>query len=360
MPKPNMDDLPPRLRCIDGELVKPNGQPIWLHGVNFGNFDEDDEQDCVPIHGMGANALREALRYWGKWGSASHPNPDCRDIDSFATLKREPMHLWLGRIGSAAQNGLWSIPFIDSNCGQSGTNQPEDIAYCDPYGTWGPAGHNFYVDPAMRRIFAWIVWPAVAAKLRTMSRIAMLEPHPEPAHRRDESWAPLVAQTQWDCIQGIRSVDPDTPILVGPREGYDIRLVEECLLALQALGPLDPNLVFTGNLLNQWVVNPTRFDKGLQHLKDLQEKYRVAVFVQQLNRNSSEDPDLSLLKRAVAAMREAKVGYTIWQWKQNTSNPGNMGLLYKTEDGSGWVAKQGEIDVLSADWKQPGPYVSVT
>jgi hypothetical protein len=343
-------ELPARLKCVDGQLVKPNGDPIFLHGLNFGNFDEDDENDCPFIRDMGANALRECLRYWGKWNAPGKPNPDCRDIDSFATLKREKLSLWHGRIASAGQNKLWSVPFIDSNCGQSGNNTEEDIAYCDPYGAWGAPGHNFYTDPAARRLFATIVWPAVAARLRTMARIGMLEPHPEPAHGRDESWAPLVAQVQWDCIQGIRSVDPDTPILVGPRQGYDSRYLEECYQALKALGPLDPNLVFTGNLLNQWVTDPPRFDKAVQRMKNLRDEHGVCVFVQQLGRNSSEDPDGSLLKRAIEKLREANIGYTLWQWKQNTSNPGNMGLNYKTPDGVGWILKQNEVDILKADW----------
>jgi hypothetical protein len=296
---------------------------------------------------MGANCLRVCLRWWGKWGTDSRVNPDSRDNDGFAFLLRANLERWFDQITQAAAEGLWVVPFIDSNCGQSGNNTPEDAAYCDRHGTWGARGRNFYTDPGMARVFAYVVWPAVAARLRTIARIAMLEIHPEPAHHRGPEYAPLVARVQRAVIEGIREVDPDTPILVGAREGYDIRLIEE---AYSALGPVSPQLVWTGNLLNQWVTDPARFDKGLANLTRLRDERGACVFVQQIGRNSSEDPDLALMARAVQRMREERVGYAWWQWKQNTSNPGNMGLHFKTDDGAGWVEKTGEMELLTQDW----------
>lgn len=361
-PLPVPEELPPRLRCEGGELIKPNGSAVFLHGVNFGSWGEDDAADCPAISALGANALRINLRWRGKWGTEARANPDSWDPDAFAFINPEKRKIWLSQIAAAAQAALWSVPFIDSNCGQSGTNSPEDVAYCDPYGTWGPLGHNFYRDPAMRRVFASVVWREAARALRLIPRVGLLEIHPEPAHHRDETWAPAVAQVQLECILAIRAAEAElgdlagTPILVGPREGYDIRYVEEAFFALTDAfgGTLPENLVWTGNLLNQWIVNPPRFDKGVQRLVDLREQYGAVPFVQQLGRNSSEDVDLSLMKRALAALREANIGYTWWQWKQNTSNAANMGLHFKNpSDASGatWIAKQGELDALEAEWK---------
>ncbi len=355
-------ELPARLRCQGGELVKPNGKPIFLHGPCFGSWGEDDAADCPAIKAMGANNLRVNLRWWGKWGTDVRANPDCRNNDAFAFTDRAKFSTWAGQLKAAAAVELWTNPFIDSNCGQSGTNTAEDVGYCDPLGSWGERGHNFYTDPSMRHVFATVVWAAAATYLRALPHVGMLEIHPEPAHHRDETWTPLVAQVQKACIDAIRSAeaavgDPvGTPILVGPREGYDIRLVEECLLALAEAygGTLPGNLIFTGNLLNQYVVNPSRFDKGVKHLNELREQYGVAVYVQQLGRNSSEDGDLSLMRRAVQVLRENNIGYAWWQWKQNTSNPGNMGLNFKNPDdpsGLTWIAKQGEIDLLTEDWQ---------
>lgn len=348
--------LPARLRVdAHGEILKPNGDPIFLHGPCFGSWGEDSEDQCQPIKDMGANNLRINLRWWGTWGTGVRSNPDSRDNDAFALLNRAKLQTYFGQIKTAGTVGLWTNPFIDSNCGQSGTNSPEDIQYCDPYGTWGERGHNFYTDPAMRKIFATVVWQAVAAALRPFPHVGMLEIHPEPAHHRDETWAPLVAAVQKECIDAIRVVDQDTPILVGPREGYDNRYVEECLLALTEAygGTLPGNLIFTGNLLNQYTTDPHRFDKAVTRFVKLRETYGVAVYVQQLGRNSSEDPGLKYMKRAVQVLRDNNIGYAWWQWRQNTSNPGNMGLNFKDPadpSGMSWIPKEDELAVLREAW----------
>jgi hypothetical protein len=358
-----MPTLPPRLNCVGREIVKPNGQPIWLRGPCFGSWGEDDELDCPGIAERGANNLRINLRWWGKWGTDVRANPDSRNNDAFAFLDRAKLLKYTGQINAAGAAELWTNDFVDSNCGQSGTNTPEDIAYCDPLESWGPRGHNFYTDPAMRHVYATVVWRALAKHLRTVPRVGILEIHPEPAHHRDESWAPLVAQVQKECIDSIRATELElgdpvgTPILVGARNGYSNELMEEAINALADAygGSLPGNLIWTGNLLNQWVVDPYRFDKAVNRFNRLRENYNVPVYVQQMGRNSIEDPGNTFLKRAVKVLRDNNIGYAWWQWKQNTSNPNNMGLHYKDPaDPSGltWIAKDDELAALADNWKQ--------
>lgn len=344
-------ELPPRLRVVGRELIKPNGQPIWLRGPNFGAFNDDDEQQAPVVRSRGANCVRAALRWWGIWGKGDEPNPDCRDNDAFAFVHRAKFQTWLGRLEACAAASMWTVPFIDSNCGQGGTNDAKDIAYCDPYAVWGSDGHNFYTDEGMLRMFATVVWPAVAARLRTVARVGMLEIHPEPAHHRDEKWRPIIARAQKMMIEGIRSVDADTPILVGAMPGYSIYRVEDHYLALREAfgGTLPPGLVWTGNLLGGYTTDPPKFDSGLGHLVDLREKYDVSVFVQQVGRDSRDDPDLTCLRHAVSALKEAKVGYTWWEWRQHGSDPGGMALNYPDENGN-WIAKDNELAVMEENW----------
>lgn len=353
------DELPPRLRCVGRDLVKPNGKKIWLRGVNFGAFNDDEEQECVPVRAMNANALRAALRWWGTWGKGAEPNPDCRDNDAFAFLNREKLQTWHGRLAAAAANDLWSVAFIDSNCGQGGTNSAEDIAYCDRYGRWGAAGHNFYTDESMLRTYAGIVWPAAAARLRTMSRVGLLEAHVEPAHHRPDSWIPRVAQVYKAVIEGIRSVDADTPILCGAMPGYSSFRAEDGLLALREAfgGTLPPGLVWTVNLLNSYVTDREQFDRGLGHLVDLTEKYDIPGFVQQVGRNSRDDVDLACMRHAVDALKEAQIGYTWWAWRVHSTDPGGKGLNYLRDDGAGWIAKDNEIALLADSWGGAEPAV---
>jgi hypothetical protein len=248
------DDLPPRLHCQDAQLVKPNGQPITLRGVTYGSWPEDDPLDAMTLKAMGANCVRVALRWWGLHGT---DDVDSRDNNGFSFLKRANVQRWLDLITSASAQGLWVIPFIDSNCGQSGTQDPSTVAYCDPYGSFGAQGRNFFSDPAMRRVFAQIVWPALAAKLRTISKIAMLELQPELLDGRGPEYAAPVRDFYREVIESVREVDPDTPVLIGPRGGYDINYCDEAYLSERT------DVVYTGNLLSGWVTNPTKFDQGL-------------------------------------------------------------------------------------------------
>jgi hypothetical protein len=329
-------DLPPRLRVSGPDLVKPNGKPVVLQGVSFGSWGNDDPLDAPQVAALGANVVRIALRWW-----MPKPENEARDNDGFAFINRTKFEHWINLITAASAAGMWVIPFIDSNCGQSGTQDPKTIRYCDPHGSWGARGRNFYTDVSMRRVFAQIVWPAAALRLRSIAKIAMLEIHAEPAADRGPEYAPLVTEVQRACIDAIREVDADTPFLLGARGGYNIRYCDEAFLADRQ------DCVYTGNLLNQWVVNPDKFDEGLAYLTRMRDERGVPVFCQQLGRKTGEDRNLSLMQRALGRMLEERVGFAWWQWKQDNPNPDSYALNVQTEDGLGWVAKDNEIALLS-------------
>jgi hypothetical protein len=333
-------ELPPRLKCQGGQLLKPNGNPILLRGPTFGSWGEDDPLDVTSIKAMGSNAVRIALRWWGKHGTAE---VDSRDNQGYAFLKRANVQHWFDMITSASAAGLWVVPFIDSNCGQSGTQDPSTVAYCDPYGSFGAQGRNFFSDLSMRRVFAQIVWPAIAAKLRTVSHIAMLELQPELLDGRGAEFAAPVRDFYRDVIEGVREVDQDTPFLIGPRGGYDINLCDEAWLEER------DDVVYTGNLLSGWVTNPDKFDAGLAKLVRMRDERGVPIFVQQVGRKTGDDLDLAFMRRAVEQLHQYGVGYAWWQWKQNTSDPDEYALNYKGP-GHTWVAKTNEIELLTQAW----------
>jgi Cellulase (glycosyl hydrolase family 5) len=336
-------ELPPRLSCVGPVLVTPNGKPITLRGINLGAVGEDSPQDAVSIAALGANCARVALRWWGHHGD---PSVDARDNDGFAFLRRSAFTDWLDKITACSQAGLWVVPFIDSNCGQSGMQNPQTVAYCDPHRTWGAAGRNFYTDASMRRLFTQIVWPAAAARLRTIARIAMLEVHPEPAPGRGPEYIALVERVQREAIEAIRAVDADTPFLLGARDAYDIQHCREAHL------PERDDCVYTGNLLSQWVTNEDKFAKGLDALARMRQERNVPVFVQQLGRKSGNDRDLAHMRAALEKMEEADIGYAWWQWKQNTTSADDYGLNYKDPNGNGWVQKADEVAALEQAWEQ--------
>lgn len=334
-------DLPPRLRCEGGQLVKSNGKPLLLRGVNLGAVGEDTPQDAVSIAALGANCARVALRWWGHHGDAT---VDARDNDAYAFLRHAAFADWLDKITACSEAGLWVVAFIDSNCGQSGTQNAETVHYCDPYRTWGAGGRNFYSDGSMRRVFTQIVWPAAAARLRTVARIALLEVHPEPAPGRGPEYTKAVARVQREAIEAIRAVDGETPFLLGARNAYSVLDCDEAYL------PERDDCVYTGNLLSGWVTNPQKFDEGLAALVAMRERRGVPIFEQQLGRKTGADRDLAHMRRALARMAEENVGHCWWQWKQNTTSADDYGLNYKSAEGLGWVQKADECEALREAW----------
>jgi hypothetical protein len=331
-------ELPPRLHVDGARLIKPNGHAITLRGINLGCVGEDVPEDAAQIAATGANCVRVALRWWGLHGD---PAVDSRDNDGFAFLLRRNVDDWISKITACSAEGLWTVPFIDSNCGQDGLQDAKTVAYCDPHMSWGALGRNFFTDPSMRRVFAQVVWPAAAARLRAIARVALLELQPEsrPHGLDDAAAAEVVREFYTEVIEGIRAVDADTPVLVGPRNGYDVRLCAEAYLEGT------PNVVYTGNLLNQWVVNPDKFQQGLDALVEMRDELNVPVFVQQLGRHTGEDRDLAHMRAAWAALNAAGIGATWWQWKQNGSSPDDYGLNYKV--GATWARKADEVAALA-------------
>jgi len=333
-------ELPARLRCEGGELVKPNGKPIILRGPCFGSWNEDKPEDAPAVRAMHANCVRVNLKWW-RPGDA-----DSRDNHGFALLLRKNVEQWLGLIDAVIDTGAWVVANVDSDCGQNGLQDAETIAYCDPYGTW-PQGHNFFTDASIRRIYATVVWPALATELRMRERIALLELQPEPAGGRGPEYASQVQGLYREIIAGVREVDADTPFLIGPRNSYDIKLVAEAYLEERT------DCVYTGNLLNQYVVDPEKFDKSLAHLLRLRDEKGCPIYGQQVGRRTGEDRDLAHMDRATRRLKEERVGYAWWEWKNHVKgNRDGYGLNYPgSGDSDGmWIAKVDEIDLLTDAW----------
>ncbi len=335
-------ELPPRLRCQGGQLVKPNGNPITLKGPSLGMWGSDEVSDIQDIKATGANSPRIVLRWHGKWGK---PEVDSRDNQAVAFLKRENVDHWIDLIQAASDEGMWPVATVDTNCGQSGTQSPEMIAYCDPYGQFGALGRNLYTDASLRRLFTTIVLPALAARLRPIERVAMLEIHAEPAVDRGPEYADAVARVQLEAMNAIREVDRDTPFLLGPRDAYNIALVDECYFEGR------DDCVATGNLLNQYVADPAKFDEGFDTLLRFRDRRGWPIYINQLARKTGADRRRLLMRRALRRCREAQVGYAWWQWNQNTTDGDDYGCRYKAPDWTTWIEKTEEIELLSEDFR---------
>jgi len=252
---------------------------------------------------------------------------------------------------AASEAGLWIVAGIDSQCGQSGTQDSAMRGYCDPYSKFGAAGRNFYTDISLRRMYTQLVIPTLVAGLRRIPRVAMIEPHPEPGGDRDKSWNDVIAEVQRECVDAVRAVDADTPILLGPRS-YDVLQVAEG----QAYFRDRTDIVWTGNTLNQWVVNEDKWTAALDALERLRDDAGCPVFQNQLGRKTDNDRSCERFRAVIEDSRRRDVGYAVWVWKQH--NPADVGYgLNYPEDKTDkvWIAKQDEQTILSEAWDGQPP-----
>jgi hypothetical protein len=332
-------DLPARLRVEGARIVKPNGQPFVGRGVSFGSWAENLPGDAEECAGMGCNVIRDLLRWHGLYG---HPDVDARDNDAVAFIKRENMQRLMLELLEITSAGLWCGLAIDSNCIQSGTQTPEMRAKCDPRALFGAAGRNGFTDPPLLKTFV-IVWQALTRLVRPLARIAWFEllPEPLPGEQYDERWAPILADAYRTMIAGVRAVDADTPVVIGPRDAYNSDFLEEIYL------PERSDVIYTINILSGKLCNPKKRQQAIRAAVDFRDRHGVPVWINQLGRKTGADRDRVFMRAALEECAEAGLGYAWWQNRQNTPNPDEYGLNIKTADGRGWIQKADEVALLS-------------
>lgn len=266
----------------------------------------------------------------------------------------DPAHVarLLQEIRWCTDQGLWVVVAIDSNCGQNGLQSPEMAAYCDAAGAY-PGGRNFWTDLSQRQLFkeAWIY---LAGRLKGLPNIACYELLPEPLEGRDSSYGAEVSAFYEELMAAIEdgAGDSRTPFLIGPRDAYNITLCDEAYLA-------DPRwkgrVVYTGNLF----IHPKAtqadtladIDARLGALAAMKANRNVPVFVQQFGVRTGDDPDGVYLDAGLSRLDAAGIGYTGWQWRQNTASPDEYAVVLTDPQTGQDTVKQAVLDLYSAHWK---------
>lgn len=332
------NDFPDRLRIDGPNLIKPNGKPIWLRGPGWGTWGENIESDAAAAKAMGANCVRLSLLRWlGLYGGT---DVDAFDPRGYGFIKRANLERAMREVSWLVAQGLWLVPFIDTNCLQDGTQTPEMREYCDPAGAFGDVGRNFTTDRPMFEVLKG-VWRIAALALRRVPRVAMLELMPEPLDGRGPEWAAPTRDMYRELRAVVREVDPVTPVLVGPRDGYEAKYCDEAYMSECN------DVVYTGNFLTYKLTHREAFDESMAAIVAMRDGRGVPIYLQQVGRKSVDDPDLEHMRYALEEIAARRLGFSWWQNKQNTVNPDEYALHYKDGQG-GWVAKQAEIDLLSS------------
>ena len=126
---------PPRLSVSGADILDPSGKPILLRGWNWGHWGKAQPQDGAENAAQGANVVRIPLRWWGFYKGRGG-TVDSREDGATATAGIDPANLRhlddMVRSASAAK--LWIVLFVDSDCGQNGTQDARERQYCDPQG----------------------------------------------------------------------------------------------------------------------------------------------------------------------------------------------------------------------------------
>jgi hypothetical protein len=331
---------PARL-TVDGSVLRgPDGGAVTLKGWNWGRWGTMQPQDASDNVAQGANSVRIPLRWWGLYEA---PGVDSRLDSAPGSVNPANLQVLDDMVQRASAAKLWIVLFIDSNCGQDGTQSPAEAAYCDPSGQY-PNGHNFWTDPAMRTQFVE-TWKFIANRYKDVPYLALFEPLPEP-NPKGVSAADVTAFYQ-QVMSGIESVVPDVPFLIGAGNSYDITQVA------QAYIPSRTNVVYTGDMFVHPqatdVATVAKLNDQVGSLTALRNAHNVPVHVQQVAASPSVDPTNYWNGTVLDLLNQAGVGFNYWEYRGST-NASDYGAYTKTTAG-GWQPNQGVLDVVSAHLK---------
>jgi hypothetical protein len=346
-PPPPPPAAPTRLSLNGSSMSLPGGAGIVLRGMNEGTWGEMQQKDAADIASQGGKVVRVLIRWWGLYGSA--------DVESRADAAPghfDPAHLqrFLSEIQWCINAGLWVVAAIDSNCGQNGLQDANMAAYCDPGGAY-PGGHNFWTDLAMRQKFKE-AWLYLAGILKDYNNIAFYELLPEPLGGAGADQAAQVSAFYQELMATVDGVDKRTPFLIGARDSYNINLCDEAYIS-------DPRwtnrVVYTGNLFlrtgKTQAENLANLESRLGALVAMRNNRDVPVFIQQFGVRTGDDPGNFYLDAGLSRMNAAGVGYTGWQWRQNTTNMDEYAIVVEDPVTGQDRVKQDVLAVYSKYWR---------
>lgn len=336
----------PKLKIRGTDLVDNNGNNVFLRGYNWGHWGTATQPDTADHVSQGANCVRLPLRWWGLYGDAH--NPDSRNDYAFNTALIDPAHLQIldNNIAWASQAKLWIVLFIDSNCGQNGL-QTGEPAYCDPSGLY-PNGHNFWSDPDARKKFI-DVWKFIANRYKNTPYLGIYEvlPEPDPQNVSQADISAFYAEV----MDAIMEVDPNTPFLIGARQGYNLRRIKDSYI------PGRNNVLYTGDLFihpkSTQDLTLQNINSRLQFALDMRDQYNVPILIQQVGVETKNDPNGFYQSYVLNLLNQNKVPWTWWEYK-GSSDPTSYSTYYTTNiNNPNWIVKQPQYDIMTTYFKQP-------
>jgi hypothetical protein len=315
-----VDPTPPlRLRVSGASVLDPNGDPLVLRGYNWGAWGLAQHGDAADNAAAGANHVRIPLRWWGEW----RKGVDSRMKDAEGHINPDHLRFLDKTIRWATENHLWVTLFVDSNYGQGAPNQKHH-----------DREDNFWTNERKRQEFVE-VWRFLVERYRGWAYIGAYELLPEP---RPPGITPEGVRAFYEAlIPEIRALDPRTPIVIGPGDGYDLRLLDT------AYTEVDSNVIYAGNYFI--------FGNPLSRMDDIDAfiaERNAPVWIDQVGIDANDDNEVALksAEKVLEALNQRDVGWAWWQFRAGTENPNSHGIYYQDGNG-GWELKEHFLAIVT-------------
>jgi len=311
---PDAPVAPARLSISGTQILDPSGNSIILRGYNWGEWGTALAGDAADNKAQGASSVRLPLRWWGDY----KPGIDGRATDAPGHI--DPAHLAAldQTVEWATSGGLWVVLFVDSNYGQGAHDQTD----------------NFWTDAAMKQEFIE-VWKFLVARYRSTPYIAAYEILPEPQVAVSDA---DVRAFYDSVIVEIRTVDPVTPLVVGPGNSYSLKRLDG------AHTTADPRIIYTGD----YFIFADTLDR-MPNITEFQATYHAPVWINQVGIPSGNADAQAKSRAVLGALNDAGVGWAWWTYRAPTMNPALHGIFILDANGN-WIEKPGDWLGLVGDF----------
>lgn len=341
-----------RLSVKGDALYDASGKEVVLRGFNWGWFGTAQEQDAKDNKALGATAVRIPMRWYFE-GTKS----DTRETGGECNMSASGLRTIDANVAWAVKQHLWVVLFMGSDLGA------------------GNSEENYWTNPDLRKEFKE-TWLCIAERYKNTPYIGayeiLSEPHPKKSSTNGDP-EKAVREFYEEMIRAIRTVDKETPLMIGPNDHYEI-------LELAGLyTDVDPRLIYTFNFYYPpEYVKQTKKGKNeksssypgvltlkdgtevqndkvylenmLKHGVDFREKYNVPIFINQVGIRSGVADAKRYITDTLDLFRKYQIGFTYWTYRQR-GDENDIGIYYPDPKTGEWVLKADWLALVSSYFK---------
>lgn len=336
-----------RLTVKGDKLYDPSGHQVTLRGFNWGWWGTAQEQDGAANKDQGATAVRMPIRWYFE-GTKN----DIRETGGTCNISADGLKAIDANIAWATKEHLWVVLFMGSDLGA------------------GNSDDNYWTNPALKAEFK-ATWLCLAQRYKNVPYIAayeiLSEPHPKKSYTNNDPEGAVKAFYE-EMIQAIRTVDEDTPLMIGPNDHYEI-------LQLPGLYTnVDKKIIYTFNFYypaeyvketkdgsghtyrypgsltlkdGQVVTNDKAYlEDMLKNGTDFRDDHDVPIFINQVGIASDVPDAKAYITDTLDLFESYGIGFAYWTYRvRGTIN--DMGIYYQDPKTNVWSVKSDWLTLIS-------------